>query len=98
MNMKKTSQTGCIPPAQMNAILRYCKLLDDVKIILNMPIRTDLLKALNELGKELNRRNHNALARGERMPAPSGMYEYDLFMYGYITGVRAERQKRRAKA
>ncbi len=98
METKMKTPPADIPAAQMNDIMRYCALLQDIKIIMHQPIRTTQLKALDEFKRELDRRNGNALAIGKPLPAPESLYLYFIFLYGYISGIRAERQKRRAKA
>lgn len=98
METKKKTPPADIPAAQMNAIMRYCALLEDIRIVMHQLIASDRFKAVMQFSEELDRRNRNALAIGEPLPAPKGLYEYDLFMFGYISGIRAERQKRRGKA
>ena len=90
---KKTPPAN-IPAAQMNAIMRYCALIQDVKIIMHQVITPERIRAVREFTEELERRNQNAISTRNPLPAPAGLYEYDIFLYGYITGIRAERQKK----
>lgn len=96
METKKKTPPADIPAAQMNAIMRYCALLEDIKIIMKQPFKC--FRTVKEFKIEVDRQNRNALKTGKPLPVPDCMYDYGLFMYGYISGIRAERQKRREKA
>lgn len=95
-NKKRTPEQPCIQ--NMDSLMRYCALIQDVKIIMHQVITPERIRAVREFTEELERRNRNAISTRNPLPAPAGLYEYDLFMYGYISGIRAERQKRRGKA
>lgn len=78
----------------MDAILKYCALIQDVKIIMKQQISMEQMRTLNNFVDELDRRNRNAVNTRQPMPAPESLYLYFIFLYGYISGIRAERQKK----
>ena len=95
-NKKRTPEQPCIQ--NMGSLMRYCALIQDVKIIMKQKISTEQMKALKSFTSELDRRNSNAVNTRQPLPAPESLYLYFIFLYGYISGIRAERQKRRGKA